>query len=872
VSRAKAVRRGAVALAALLVLALIGGAIATVVTVRRSLPQTSGELRVAGLASKVSVLRDAQGVPQIYADTAADLFRAQGYVAAQDRFFQMDLRRHVTAGRLAEMVGPSGLETDKVIRTLGWRRVAQAELPTLASSTQQYLQAYADGVNAYLEHAGSPSHLGLEYAVLSRSVNGYRVEPWTPADSLAWLKAIAWDLKGNYADEITRARLSRRVSPARLAALYPAYPFSRHAPILSTQDWYPGAPASGTPVADPGTDPGTDPAGAVPTYLRAKDDQRVYAAVLSALDQVPAAMGNASEIGSNSWVVGPSRSTTGKPLLANDPHLAVGIPGIWYQSGLHCRRVSAACPFDVSGFSFAGLPGIVTGHNQSIAWGVTNLDPDVTDLYLEQIQGSGYLRDGHEVAMQTRAEVIKVAGGADVSITVRSTVHGPLVSDVLQDAATAGVDARVPGRLAGGVYAVSLAWTGLQGDQTADALFELDTAQNFAEFRKAASRFAVPSQNLVYADVHGHIGYQAPGKVPIRASATRGAVPGYWPSPGWTSKYDWKGYVPFDQMPSSYDPPEGYIVAANQAVTSSQTPFLTSEWDAGYRSQRIRDLIAATRKVSPARMSRIQDDTFNGFAPLLTKYLRAVKVNSFTHDAQRLLKGWNYTEPSGRSRSAASAAYFNAVWNRLLEYTFDDELPQGLDADGGGRWMLVVSQLLDKPSDPWWDDRATAGLTEGRDEILRRAMTQARLDLTQALGKNPVTWQWGRLHRLTLRSTVLGGDSVPAYVRRLFNRGAWDMPGGSAIVNANAYDAAATCKAGSADCFSVTHAPSMRMIVDLGSLDASRWVDQTGVSGHPFDRHYADQVDAWVAGRTFAWPFSVRAVRAVTEDELTLSP
>ncbi len=857
------------ALAALLALALVVGTVVTVSLVRRSLPQTSGRLKLAGLSGPVSVLRDAQGVPQVYADSAPDLFRAQGYVAAQDRFFQMDLRRHITAGRLAELVGPAGVGSDKVIRTLGWRRVAEAELPTLSRSTRQYLQAYAEGVNAYIRQAGSPSHMGLEYVVLSRRVSHYRVEPWTPADSLAWLKAMAWDLKGDYADEVTRARLSSRMPAAHLAALYPAYPFDRHAPILSARDWTPG-PAT---AADPATSAaGSAPNAAAPAYLRAKATQRVYTEVVSALDQVPVTMGTASDIGSNSWVVGPSRSTTGKPLLANDPHLAVGIPGIWYQSGLHCRVVSAACPFDVTGFSFAGLPGIVTGHNRSVAWGVTNLDPDVTDLYLEQVTGTTYLRDGRQVALATRTETIKVAGAADQTVSVRSTRHGPLVSDVLPAAAAAGADAPVAGKHGDRAYAVSLAWTGERVDQTADALFELDTAQNFAQFRAAARRFAVPSQSLVYADIQGHIGYQAPGAVPIRASAVAGAPPGYWPAPGWQSRYDWKGYVPFQQMPTSYDPPEGYIVAANQAVTASQTPFLTSEWDPGYRSQRIRDLITATRKVSPVRMAQIQDDTYNGFAPVLSKYLREVKVDAFTRDAQRLLKGWNYTEPKGLSRDAASAAYFNAVWNRLLEYTFDDELPHGLEADGGGRWMLVVTDLLDKPRDPWWDDRTTAGLTEGRDEILRRAMRQARLDLTQALGKNPVTWQWGRLHRLTLTSPVLGGTAVPGYVRRLFNRGSWEMPGGPSVVNANAYDASAPCTGGSAQCYSVTRAPSMRMVVDLHALDESHWVDQTGTSGHPFDPHYDDQVSAWVEGRTFPWPFTVKAVRATTQDELTLSP
>ena len=268
-------------------------------------------------------------------------------------------------------------------------------------------------------------------------------------------------------------------------------------------------------------------------------------------------VGRGDGIGSNSWVVGPKRSSTGKPLLANDPHLGVGIPGIWYQTGLHCRSVSPACPFDVTGFSFAGLPGIVIGHNQSIAWGFTNLGPDVSDFYLEQLSGDSYRRGKSYLPLKQHTETIKVAGGQDVTTTVRETVHGPLLSDVIPSVAQAGRTALVEGKAETTSYAVSLAWTGLLPGHTADAIFKINTAQNFAQFRDAARDFAVPAQNLLYADTQGHIGYQAPGQVPIRASSTTGAPPGYWPAPGWDPRYDWTGFVPFEQMPTAYDPPEG---------------------------------------------------------------------------------------------------------------------------------------------------------------------------------------------------------------------------------------------------------------------------------------------------------------------------
>ena len=848
---------------ALVVVVIVVVTVIGVSLVRRSLPQTSGELTVSGLTAKVTVLRDDRGVPQIYADNSHDLFRAQGFVAAQDRFFEMDLRRHITAGRLSELVGQDGVETDRVIRTMGWRRVAEAELPTLASTTRQYLQAYAEGVNAYIAQAGSPDKMGLEYAVLGQKFPDYRVEPWSPADSLAWLKAMAWDLRGDYDDELTRARLSGTITPARLAQIFPPYPIESHHPILAAQDWRPGVATSTKSAAS-----ALRPVPKIPSSPAVLADQAtrtVYAQVATALDQLPEMVGRGDGIGSNSWVVGPKRSSTGKPLLANDPHLGVGIPGIWYQTGLHCRSVSAACPFDVTGFSFAGMPGIVIGHNQSIAWGFTNLGPDVSDFYLEQVRGDSYRRGKTYLPLKERTENIKVAGGQNVTITVRETVHGPLLSDVIPAVAGAGQTALVEGKAQTIPYAVSLAWTGLLPGRTADAIFKINTAQDFAQFRDAAKSFAVPAQNLLYADTQGHIGYQAPGQIPIRASSTAGAPPGYWPAPGWDPQYDWTGFVPFEQMPTAYDPAEGYLVAANQAVTASATPFLTTEWDYGYRSERIRTLITATPKVSPERMSQIQGDTRNDFAPELVKALLAVKLDGdpFTREAQNLLRTWDYTQPSGRSSSGAAAAYYNAVWSNVLRLTFGAELG-AMKPDGGSQWMEAVSRLLAAPSDVWWDNKVTPGVIEGRDEILRQSLVEARNDLTENLGKNPGTWQWGRLHQLSLEHKVLGGDSVPGPVRAVFNRGPWQLPGGSSIVNANGWDASKG--------YQVDWAPSMRMVVNLGDLDASRWVNQSGNSGHPFADHYVDQTDAWAANETFPWPFSEKAVRDGGGDELTLAP
>lgn len=526
----------------LLLIAGIGyGSYWSVSTVRASFPQTTGSLKLKGLTAPVDVKRDANGIPQIYADTPEDLFRAQGYVQAQDRFYEMDVRRHLTSGRLSEMFGKSQVETDAFLRTLNWRGVAQQEWDTkLDATTKEYLQAYTDGVNAYLkDHSGSA--LSLEYAALSFS-NNYKPQPWTPVDSVAWLKAMAWDLRGNMQDEIDRALMTSRLSQSQIKQLYPAYPYDRNRPIVDAGS------------VDPTTGK-YEPAGSgEPQGLNSTVDAQL-SGISQIIDQMPALLGpTGSGIGSNSWVVSGRYTTTGKPLLANDPHLAPQVPSLWYQMGLHCRTVSAACPYDVAGYTFSGMPGVVIGHNQDIAWGMTNLGADVTDLYLEKVTANTYLYNGTQVPFTTRKETIKVAGGSPRTITVRETKDdGPIISDRSDEISKVGQVAPVtdpPGGVNSG-YAVALKWTALTPSKTMDAVFELDRATDFKSFRAAAADFAVPSQNLIYADTKGHIGYQAPGQIPIRPKGDDGT----YPQPGWDSRYAWTGeYIPSQSMPYEYDP------------------------------------------------------------------------------------------------------------------------------------------------------------------------------------------------------------------------------------------------------------------------------------------------------------------------------
>ena len=837
---------GALALAFLLVVL----AAVTTWAVRRPLPQVDGEVEVPGLAASVEVIRDEHGIPHLYADSDADLMRAQGYVHAQERFFEMDVRRHVTAGRLSELFGEETLETDKFIRTMGWRRVAEQEWALLRTDTREALTAYADGVNAFLADRGG-SETAVEYTIMGLSGLDYEPEPWAPQDSLAWLKAMAWDLRGNMQDEIDRVRLSLDHTEEEIAELHPAYPYDEHLPIVQ-----------GGGVVD-----GVFEQNATGNATRNPRRPAYPPAVVDALEQVeermaamPELMGRGEGIGSNSWVVDGDHSATGAPLLANDPHLGTSQPGIWMQMGLHCRETGPDCTLDTSGFTFSGVPGVIIGHNAEIAWGFTNLSPDVTDLYLEQVEGDDrWVQDGETLPMEVRTETIEVRDGEAFELRVRETAHGPLISDVSREYATVGANAPTdePGDRGTG-YAVALAWTALDPAPTADAILMMNRASDWDEFREAAAEFAVPAQNLVYADREGHIGYQAPGRVPIRKSGNDGRMP----AEGWISANDWTGdHVPFDGLPSVLDPDEGFIVTANQAVVGEDYPyFLTDDWDAGYRSTRIREVLEAEGELSVSEMQDLQLDTANPMAPVLVPYLLEIDAlpSPYYRRAQRLLTDWDFTQPA----DSAPAAYYNAVWRNLLAMTFHDDLREGSWPTGGSRWFQVVTPLLDEPSADWWDDATTAD-RETRDDILLRAMVEARDELTRRQSRDPSLWRWGHIHRMDLDHGTLGRSGV-APLERLFNRAGWEVGGGPSIVDATSWDAAQG--------YGVTAAPSMRMVVSLADWDASRWIDLTGVSGHPASTHYSDQTELWVEGEYLPWAFDRDAVEAAAEDTLLLRP
>lgn len=795
-------------------LLLIGGLTFPPLVQRRSqqaFPPVEGEMDLDGLRKPVDIYRDGWGVPHIYAENHHDLFFAQGVVHAQDRFWQMDFWRHQGAGRLSELLGSSTLETDKFLRTLGWERVARQELENLEQEEREILEAYAQGVNAYLS-ARTGIELGLEYSFLPIMNRGYQPQPWTPLNSLTWAKAMAWDLRGNLDTEISRALLLKDLTMEELEQLYPPYPEA--SPVITHPE---GARLSPT-------GPETALAEDLPWDVTSALLQRT----MDTLQGAPhLSFGHGDGMGSNSWVVAGSLTDTGKPYLANDPHLGQQIPSIWYEVGLHCRTKSPDCQLDIAGFSFAGVPGIVIGHNHRVAWGFTNVNPDVMDLYIEKINPENpdqYLYQGEWRDMEIFTEQIQVAGGETVELEVRKTHHGPVIDSVYgleEFADQAGVD--VPEE-----YALALSWTALEPSCVFCAIWDFNLADNWEEFREAARAFAVPAQNLVYADVDGNIAYQMPGRIPIRNEGHDGMLP----VPGWTGDYEWQGTIPFEELPYRVNPPQGYLFTANNAVVDESYPYLiTSQWAYGFRAQRIQELIQDTpRPFTLETMKSFQADNKDILARDLLNCLLDLELQGQgVIEAQSLLSGWD----AQADMDSAPAALYMATWQRLISIALEDDLPEGHSIGVDSSAKEIIRRLLHQPDHPWWDDQRTRQ-AETRDDILRRALHQAYRELLREQGPDPATWAWGKLHTITFTHQVM--SSLPL-VKTAFNRGPFPTAGGNAILNANGWN--------SGNPFKVTSVPSMRMIVDLDQLGNSITMHTTGQSGHPYHPHYRDMIDPW---------------------------
>jgi penicillin amidase len=728
-----------------------------------------GERGVEGISRPVSIERDAHGVPTIRALSDADALFGLGYAHAQDRLWQMEFQRRVGSGRLSEVLGAGLVETDRFLRTIGFRRAAEAAWPALSPQTQVLFEAYARGINAYL---ASDRARPVESRILRASF-----ERFTPIDSLTWAKMMAWDLAGNARDEIRRARLIAAVGPDRTRELLPPVP--DQPTILLDSEWMSLGSAPGPPVVS-GLPPG------VPW---------------SSLDEafgLLAALGfNGEEIGSNSWVVGGSRTKSGKPLLANDPHLGLRTPSVWYLARLEAPGLS------VSGATLPGLPGVIIGHNARIAWGLTSVEPDVQDLYLEA--------DG--AILETRTERIKVRGADDILLEVRSSRHGPIVTDVLGGASALG-------------RPVALRWTGLDpGDTTAEAFLGLNRATNWEEFLAAARHLSAPAQNLVYADVDGHIGYTTTGAIPIRPRSD-GLLPVSGAGPD-----DWTGYIPFQKLPRVLDPARGFVATANNRVASTRYPWLIArDWPEPYRADRITKRILAVPRLGIADMRAIQLDRHSEQADdLLPLLLDTEPADEASRDALVRLRSW---EREFAPDSVPAAIY--AAWYTTLSAMPEDELA-GVPA-GSVRSRFLINALR---SDSSWCDDVRTPRRETCAEFKTRTLAQAVADVRKRLGTDPTNWRWDRLHVARFPHGVF--DAVPV-LRRFFSLET-GQGGDASTVNVGAYR-----RDGS---FVMSDGPSYRQIVDLSDLSKSLFVHTTGQSGNVFARGYRDLMPLWRRGEYF---------------------
>jgi penicillin amidase len=871
-------------LLSLLLVLLIAVIVATggllVWVTHRALPTTGGSLKAAGLTAAVSVSRDASGIINITATTPHDLFLAQGYSHAQERFWQMEVWRHIGAGRLSELFGQTTLKEDEFIRTLGWRQAAQRDLDAATPELKADLQAYADGVNDWIN--ANKGNLGLSFVVegfkagLGGGVGGYEPEPWTPLDSATWALVQAWSLGDNFDSEIFRVLADAKLGdPSRTDELTPPYPSSN--PVIVPS----GEPGSGGAGANPPsaseTGPGTAVDGQHPALTASQaDGLRALAALgqsIAATAGIDPAQGILGDhgVGSNNWVVSGSKSADGNALLANDPHLGISMPSVWVMNGLHCQVVSVACPFDVTGVSFPGDPLVILGHNERIAWGATNLGPDVEDLFIEQPDPNNpndYLFKDRSIPFTVRTETIKVAGEAPVTLTVRSTGHGPIVTDV-------------DDRLKTQPTLYALRWTATsQPNGALDSFLGLDTAKDYSDFRAALSVYGAPAQNFVYADVDGNIGYQAPGWIPIREDK---ADHGDRPVPGYDGLHEWTGMIPYEQLPRVYNPPSGMIVSANNELVDGSYPyFIASDWDPGYRAARITQLLKSDMAhggVTLDDMSAIQTDTTVLRAELVIPHLKG--ITAATGDGNAVLSAIQAWDDTCGVDSRGCAAYM-AFEEQLERNLWDDDLGSLAREYVGSTasWQGLIS-VLAKPDDPFWDDSTTTNKTETEADIIRASLDSTGAALHASLGADPTTWTWGRLHTTTFREVTLGESGIGP-LEWYFDKGPFPVAGAAGAVDAtyydfsvgydDPYDSSVKATPDLKSVFEMTNMPSYRLDVDMGELDAARIMITTGQSGNPSDPHYGDLIDDWLNGRQVPLPFTAIARQAATITTLTLTP
>ncbi len=780
-----------VAAAALVALAAAGAAL----LFERAMPDYSGSAALPGLAAEVRVYRDRWAVPHIFAASGNDAARALGYIHASERLFQMEMQRRAGQGRLSEMAGQEMLGVDKLIRTLGLYRLAQSSFAALSPEARSYMEAYAGGVNAWL--ASHKTRLPPELIAM-----GVAPEPWTPADSIVWGKLMALKLSANYRQEMLRARLAGRLSAERMETLFQEMP----GPIAIEPGRKAASNAENAGRRASLSEAGTPPA---PASARAPGAASPAASLFPFLDE-----GGAS----NEWVVGGQHTASGKPILANDPHLDFEAPILWYLA----RIVTPG--WSIKGASVPGLPGVLLGQSDAIAWGFTTTDSDVQDLFIETLDpndANRYLTPEGSAEFETRREIIHVKGQPDVVLPIRATRHGPVLSDIDPEMR----------KLAGPGKVLALAFTGLgAADTTTEALLRLSRARGQDDVVDALKAYQGPPQNIVYADRAGHIGFVNPGLVPIRKSGD-----GRMPADGASGAFDWIGMAPYDRLPQLRDPPAGFIFNANNAVVPRDySPNLGSDWAEPFRALRIQEFMDDGASHTLDASARMQVDHLSLAAKdLLPALLATAPATQQAKEALALLQKWDAVMDKDRAEPLIFEAWLSRMRRLLLVEKIGDSIKEK-----GPFAAATISAILKSHAAEWCgaDDPDCA-------RVKADALNQALAMLNARQGGDMKAWRWGRENVATFRHAFY--SHIPLLDRlseiRMETSGDYytlDCGGG------NGKDASAP--------FARTHGPGYRGIYDLGDPDASRFIIATGESGHIFSRHYADLAPLWLEGRSIA--------------------